>query len=310
MLDLITFVTALYVRVDDYCKAELEPERRRPGPMPALSRSEVVTLGCFTQWLRFLGERDAYGYVGRHLRREFPRLPDRSQFNRHLRQHVDAIQGFGLNQAARAGAQAAPYEVMDCMAVVTRNYKRRGLGWLPGQAAVGFSNRVGWFEGFRLLLSVTPSGIITGYGIGSGNVNDRPLADTFLAARRCPQPGLPMVGPPAAGPYLVDKGFDGRAQRERWHHVYGAKVIGPPQHPPAAARWTKAARRQFAGWRQIVETVNERLLNWWQLNRQRPHTLDGFQARLAAKVALHNFVICLNQQLGRPPLALVDLLDC
>jgi hypothetical protein len=36
--------------------------------------------------------------------------------------------------------------------------------------------------------------------------------------------------------------------------------------------------------------------------------LKGFQARLAAKVALHNFCIWLNEQLGRPRLAFAELI--
>lgn len=309
MLDLITFVTTLYVTVDDFCKTELEPEPRRRGPVASLSRSEVVTLACLAQWYPLRGERDAYRYILGHLRSAFPTLPDRGQFNRLMRQQIGAIQAFAIHLAGCEGAACAPYEAMDCTAVVTRNLKRRGLGWLAGLTAVGHSNRVGWFEGFRLLISVTPIGVITGYGFAPGNVNDRPIADTFLAARHQPHVRLPMVGHPAAGPYVVDKGFDGRAQRNRWRYEHGAIVIGLPMHPPSAERWSKAARQQMAHWRQIVETVNERLLCWWRLDDERPHTLDGFQARLAAKVALHNFVIHLNRQLQRPPLAVVGLVQ-
>src|SRR6185295_11683841 len=161
----------------------------------------------------FRSERNAYGYIKRHLQTAFPTLPDRSQFNRLIGQHGGAIQEFGLYLARCAGSQTAPYEAVDCMAMVARNSKRRGRGWLPGMAAIGYSNRVGWFEGFKLLTSVTPDGLITGYGFASGNVNDRPIAETFLAARCQPHPQLPTVGRPAAGPYIVDKGFDGRALR-------------------------------------------------------------------------------------------------
>jgi hypothetical protein len=38
-------------------------------------------------------------------------------------------------------------------------------------------------------------------------------------------------------------------------------------------------------------------------------SLPGFQARLAAKVSLHNFCLWLNVHLGRDPLAFADLLD-
>ena len=59
MVDADTFLTALYVVVDDFCKAELPPELR-PGPAPALSRSEVLTLGIFGQWQGFGSERGFY----------------------------------------------------------------------------------------------------------------------------------------------------------------------------------------------------------------------------------------------------------
>ena len=58
----------------------------------------------------------------------------------------------------------------------------------------------------------------------------------------------------------------------------------------------------------MVETVFDKLHHAFALDRERPHQLDGFQTRLAARVALHNFCIWLNRQGGRPSLAFVDLL--
>ncbi len=42
MLDVDTFLTALYVMVDDFCHSQLP--KRRPGPQASLSDSEVITL--------------------------------------------------------------------------------------------------------------------------------------------------------------------------------------------------------------------------------------------------------------------------
>ena len=64
----------------------------------------------------------------------------------------------------------------------------------------------------------------------------------------------------------------------------------------------------MASIRQIVETVYDKLLNVFGLQRERPHDLSGVRARLAARVALHNFCIWLNEQLGRPRLSFADLL--
>jgi hypothetical protein len=52
MVDVDTFLTTLYVMVDDWCKTFLPPESH-PGPQAALSRSETVTLALFGQWQGF-----------------------------------------------------------------------------------------------------------------------------------------------------------------------------------------------------------------------------------------------------------------
>jgi hypothetical protein len=57
-----------------------------------------------------------------------------------------------------------------------------------------------------------------------------------------------------------------------------------------------------------VESVYDKLHNFFALKRERPHDLTGFVARLAATMALHNFCIWLNRQLSRPHLAFADLL--
>ena len=307
MVDADTFLTALYVVVDDFCKAGLPPEPR-PGPAPALSRSEVLTLGIFGQWHGFGSERGFYRYARRHLRPAFPALPAREQFNRHLRRHGAALLACLRHLAHLLRAGQAPYEVLDSAAVPTRDAKRRGAGWLPGLADIGWSNRLGWFEGLRLLLAVTPTGVVTGFGLGPASPKDQPLAETFFALRRRPHRRWAGAGAPAGGPYVADRGFEGEDQHRRWVHAYGAAVLCPPRRRRAHL-WPKALRRWFAGKRQIVETVIARLGDTFRLGRERPHSLDGLQARLAAKLALHNFCIWLNDQLGRPPLTFADLID-
>jgi hypothetical protein len=61
--------------------------------------------------------------------------------------------------------------------------------------------------------------------------------------------------------------------------------------------------------RQIVETADAKGHHPFGLSRERPHALKGFQARVAAKMAWHNFCIWFNEQLGRPTLAFADLVD-
>lgn len=98
-----TFLTELYVMVDDFCKT-LPPAAPRRGPAPALTLSEVVTLMVFSQWGRFSGERDFYRYAQRRLRVAFPTLPSRPQFNRQTRGVLATVTAFTQYLAQQLGA--------------------------------------------------------------------------------------------------------------------------------------------------------------------------------------------------------------
>jgi hypothetical protein len=309
MLGVDTFLTALYVMVDDFCHSR--PQKGRPGPDASLSESEVITLAIFARWNRFASERDFYRYAEANLREAFPTLPERSQFNRLMRSCVGLIEELALHLAVTPNARSyvsSSYEALDTSAVPVRDAKRRGEGWLAGYADIGWSNSLGWYEGFCLLVAVNPVGAITGFGFASASTKDQPLAESFFALRARPDPRLRSVGSSSEGTYVVDKGFEGEENHRSWLESYGVHLICPPKRNGRKRRWPKRLRRWVASIRQIVETVYEKLHNTFGLRRERPHDMAGLRARLAARVALHNFCIWLNDHLGRPWLAFADLL--
>jgi len=306
MVDTDTFLTVLYVMADGFCKRQPQ-QRRTLGPKASLTESEVITLIIFSQWARVRSERDFYRYAQSRLRPAFPTLPRRSQFNRLARNCYGILAAFSRHLAQPLPGQQGFYEALDSSAVPTRCVKRRGAGWLPGQADIGWSNRLGWYQGFRLLLSVNPEGVITGFSFGPASVADRALAGDFFAFRHTPHPRLPTLGAPAPGWYVADKGFEGREWHKRWQDGYGVRIIHAPKRN-SRNPWPRILRRWLAGIRQIVETVFSRLHHDFGLELERPHQLDGFQTRLTARTVLHNFCIRLNRQLGRPSLAFADLL--
>ena len=120
------------------------------------------------------------------MRAAFPPLPAREQFNRQVRQQYAALVACCLHLVPLLAAQRCPDEALDSSGLPTREAKRRGAGWWPGWAAMGWRNRLGWYEGFHLLLAVNPSGVITGFGFGAARTKDQPMAETFFARRRHP----------------------------------------------------------------------------------------------------------------------------
>ncbi len=307
MLDRNTFLTTLYVMADDFCKQHMT-FAPLPGPAASLTPGEVITLDLFGQFWWFRSERSFYAYAERNLKGYFPNLPARPQFNRLVRHHWKTIVAFWQYLVDEMGAQKVIFEVLDSVPIPVRNIKRRGRGWLAGMANIGWSTRLRWYNGFHGLISVTPIGVITGYAFASASEKDQPMADTFLALRRSPNKDLPTPGRFTYAYYLADNGFQGRENANHWNLDYGAMLMAAPMRKQADL-WPTAWHNWLKSLRQIVETVCDKLENWFGLGKDRNHELSGFHARFAAKVALHNFLIFLNLQLGRPPLAFADLVD-
>ena len=273
MIDILTFLLELYDLVDQYCK-DHKVEHPRRGRRPHLSCAEVVTLAVFSQWRRFQSERDFYRFATQQLFPLFPRLPDRSQFNRAVRQHQPLLQQVLQHLTDRLQAQEGSYEILDGTGVAVRNKQRRGKGWLPEYVAIGRCNRLGWYEGFHLLVACNPQGVATGFGFGSANAKDQTLAEAFLYARARQDPRLKCAGKPAKTVYVADTGFEGDQRHQHWHEDYQADVVCPPRRD-YKRQWTRAQRRLLAARRQIIETVFDRLLNTFRLDRERPHTLPA-----------------------------------
>jgi hypothetical protein len=128
MVEVDTFLTALYVTVDDFCQCHSRRKRRRPGPGASLCPSEVVTLAIFA---RFASERDFYRYAKSNLAADaFPDLPERSQFNRSVRSQARLIEEVALHLAAQLEVESRPYQALDSSAMPVRDAKRRVRdGW-------------------------------------------------------------------------------------------------------------------------------------------------------------------------------------
>jgi hypothetical protein len=105
--DVDTFLTALYVMVDDFRQSH-RTVRGRPGRDTSLCHCEVITLSIFARWSRFTSERDFYRYAEANLRGAFSTLPDRSQFNRLARSHARAIEEIAVKLGEMLEGKARP----------------------------------------------------------------------------------------------------------------------------------------------------------------------------------------------------------
>ena len=120
MVDVDTFLTTLYVMVDDFCKTSLPP--RPSWPAAALSRSETVTL-AFGQWQGFGSERGFYRYASATV----SCLPPTAYARAVQPAGAPALRGpgglFSVSWGRLLAAQHCLYEALDSSGIPTRDAK-------------------------------------------------------------------------------------------------------------------------------------------------------------------------------------------
>ena len=294
-LDLDTFLTAIYTVVDDLYRERLAAAlRHRPGPAPALSDSEVLTLAICAEWGPWDSERGFWRFARRRLRHLFPRLVDQSAFNRRRRSLYPALAVIQRAVAQRLGADLERERLLDTKPVAVMVLKRhddRGLTF-DGKAAVGWcQTKRQWYYGFKLVLSLTLAGVIVRYDLVPANVDDRDAAAEVL------EPGCR---------YWADKGFYGRECQVEWAETDGAVVRAEPPRGTRAA-WPRAFAYLAHRVRQVIEVVNAQLQGQFAIERTLAKTLWGLVARVQAKLTAHTLGVYLNVLAGQPPLALKTL---
>jgi hypothetical protein len=157
------------------------------GSRASLSPSRVITLAIFARWSRFASVHDFYRYAYGRLRDAFPTLPT-ARSSTGSCATTWSYRGFRFALDGGHGSQRRHYEALDSSATSVWEAKRRGEGWLTGCADIGWSNRLGWYEGFRLLVAVNPVGVVTGFGFCAASSTDQHAAETFFAVRHPPEP--------------------------------------------------------------------------------------------------------------------------
>lgn len=333
-MDLNTFLTTLYVLVDDWWKVEVgERQAQRRGPKVRMSDSEVLTLALAGQWrvgVAWQSERGLVRYMRGPGRAWFPQMLSYSAFNARVRELWGALVRLQQEVARWLSEPGEVYESVDvvplpaCSLAQAASAKGHWLWW--SQLGYG-GNQGGWYWGEQLLTSVTPRGAVTGWLVGPATSDDRWLLQAFLSLRAGrgelvkppgdkkgslpPPPGSVgpalAVGRPCPRPYVADQGFNGARWRQHWQQRYQAEVISvPPAN--AAERWPSPWQRWLAHHRQIVDTVFARLVTVLGLHQLQAHSRWGQLTRIAAKMAAYNLGLWLNRSLGRPDGALATLI--
>jgi transposase len=278
----------MYVVVDELWP-RVAPLCRRPGPAPACSDSELVTMVLVGE-SRGWDEETELVAAWRARRDLFPHVPERSRFNRRRRALAPAINALRRLTLRLLDLAADRQCAIDSLPVPALRFHL-----VPSSPAVGHWKQHGaafgkvptkkqTIFGYKLQLLVTLNGVILDFLLAPANVNDLEAGAELLAKHR----DLLV---------LADKGYLSAPVAAALLAEAGITLLTVPrtnqraQLPPAlAALQTR--------WRQIVETVNGQLADLFHIEENRAHSFDGLTARLYSKLTAHTLGVYLNRLLG------------
>jgi hypothetical protein len=277
--DLFVYV---YVLIHDLITAGTIAIPARPGPEPACSDAELLTIALVRH---LLGRRSEAGFlaeVARDWGHLFPVLPHQSEANRRIRWLWGAFEQVRATLAARVPEDDC--QQVDTSALPVKHASRvRGPDqWTgPGNDLAARFGRdaahAEWFYGFRLAIKTDlGSRIVRAWGIVPAAVNEREVAEDLLQA-----------GPPPRD-LLADKGFSGKAFAAQ-QAARGTAVLVPPgkeqrQQMPAILR------KIIAEWRNRIEATFGEITDQMELARHGAHSFWGLLTRTAATIAAHTLL--------------------
>lgn len=334
-MDMDTFMTTLYVYIDDWYQREMQTKlKRRFGPAAQMSDSEVLTVALAGSWRKGVPWQSERGLVRYMLSQGlgwFPQMLKRSRFNERVRNLWSVLVQLQQELAEELSASEVTHEVVDCLPLpsCSNSQSLNGGHWLWWGTRGHGGTQGKWYWGDQLIMSVTPQHIITGWLVGAANLDDRVLLQALLSTRHqqyefvTPEPWRPwrrlhepttIVPKIATGTtirttyYVADKGFNGYRWQQHWWQQYTINVLTEPPRNLLPMNWQLSWSKWFHGLRQVIETTFAILCDVFAVKVLKAHSRWGQLTRLAASFAAFNWGIYCNRSMGRPDLAHATLL--
>jgi hypothetical protein len=279
----------MYVVISD-AFVSIAPRLARPGPEPACSDAELLTMAVVGECMGWDQETVLISQWRRH-RDLFPVQPDRTRFNRRRRALSQALNLLrcavlallDIAQDRRCAVDSLPIPVVQFYWA-----PHAGSDWRTHDAAFGrCCSKKQTIFGYKLHLLVTLGGVIRDFELAPANLRDLTVGTELLAEHR----GLEVWGDKA----YISAPVAAELAKTRDIHLYTVPRANQKAPQPGAA-----VRRAFNGARAIIETVNGQLTGQLHVQVNHAHTSFGLQARLYTKLAAHTLCVYLNRLLGNP----------
>jgi len=268
----------LFCDVDDFynfylenlAEKQLEPRKKKPGPIAKMSVSEVMTIMILFHQSNYRYFKQFYiNYVCKHLSSEFPSLVS---YNRILELMEACILPLTVFLNSRYGKNTGIAFIDSTSLRVCHNRRINRNKVFKGLATRG-KNSMGWFYGFKLHIVVNDMGELLAVHVTTANTDDR-------------KP-VPELVKNINGKLFADKGYISQSLFERLYED-GLELITNirknMKNSLMKIEDSLLLRKRF-----IIETINDQLKNISQIEHSRHRKPLNFAVNLISGLIAYTY---------------------
>ena len=286
--NLTDLFTNIFVIIDDIYN-EIIPSgirNRRTIKDSKLSDSEIITISIVGEFLTIDSEKSFFILLKREYKELFPRLGDRTRFNRtkrNLHLVISKIRGY-ISEFMQLYSKNV--RVIDSMPIPVCEFGRAHFSkCFKGEASYGIcASKKETYFGFKFHALTTVDGFLTDYVITPANIDDRnavwDLCDKYRS--------ISIIGDKG----YINKRLTPELKTEKDINLLFLKRGNSKDNYPKQIRQLifKVRRRIETSFSQLTEQLN--------LNKVKSKSMLGFITRISIKVLGHNISFLINKLIG------------
>ena len=286
--NLTDLFTNIFVIIDDIYN-EIIPitvSNRRNIKDSKLSDSEIITISIVGELLTIDSEKAFFSLLKREYKNLFPKIGDRTRFNRTKRNLYWVISKIREHISSFMQSYSNNIKIVDSMPIPVCEFGRAHFSkCFKGEASYGrCPSKKQTYFGFKFHDLTTIDGFLSDYIITPANVDDRnavwDLCDKYKS--------ISIIGDKG----YVNKRLTPELKVERDINLLFLKRVNSKDNYPKDIRQLifKARRRIETSFSQLAEQLN--------LNKVKSKSMLGFITRTSIKVLAHNILFLINKLMG------------
>lgn len=273
----------------------------RPGPKSLCPDSDILTISWLLELTGKDSENSGYRMIKAELSDLFPNLPERSRFNRRRRNLCQASEK--LRSILIQFLPGDTTFIVDSFPMPICDFKRAPGSTSPLKCADATgtlatygkcaTKGLGTFFGFRGSVIITSYGLPVDYAIATAETDDREVLPFF-----CERGTYPII--------IGDKGYVSEKLERELLETKNVCLL-PTRRNNQEKQYPPEFRKQHQKIRRRIETTISQLTQQFHISRIQARSHRGMLTRFSNKLSGFALGVFINKCLGRPLMALKDV---